>query len=127
MLVLEGSHPIEHRSCPFFFNPLDSVDQLLIKRRSKLIIGNDVYIGLDVAIMPQVTNIGDGAVIAAGSFVVKDILPFAIVGGNPAKIIRYRFNPETIDKINASQWWTKDIDELKADEKEFSSFLHPLE
>jgi acetyltransferase-like isoleucine patch superfamily enzyme len=86
-----------------------------------------VYIGFNVAIMPQVTNIGDGAVIAAGSVVVKDVPPFAVVGGNPAKIIRYRFTPETIDKINASPWWTKDIDELKADEKEFAKFLHPLE
>ena len=106
---------------------LEYVDKLLIKRRTKLIIGNDVYIGLKVIILPQVTNIGDGAVIAAGSVVVKDVPPFAIVGGNPAKIIRYRFNPEIIEEIIASQWWTKDIDELKADEKEFAGFLHPLE
>lgn len=129
LLVINGSHPIRHRSShAFFFNPdLGYVDQLLIERRTKLIIGNDVYIGLSVTIMPQVTNIGDGAVIAAGSVVVKDVPPFAIVGGNPAKIIRYRFNPETVEKIIASQWWTKDIDELKADEKEFTRFLHPLE
>jgi acetyltransferase-like isoleucine patch superfamily enzyme len=129
MLVLEGSHPIEHRSChPFFFNPsLGYVDKLLIKRREKLIIGNDVYIGLDVAIMPQVTNIGDGSVIAAGSVVVKDVPPFAIVGGNPAKIIKYRFSQQVIDHITQSAWWEKDIDELKADEKEFARFLQPLE
>jgi len=130
MLVIEGSHPIEHLSChPFFFNPsLGYVDQLLIKRRSKLIIGNDVYIGLNVTIMPQVTNIGDGSVIAAGSVVVKDIPPFAIVGGNPAIIIRYRFNPETVEKITASpQWWTKDVDKISKDEKEFSTFLKPFD
>jgi acetyltransferase-like isoleucine patch superfamily enzyme len=129
LLVIGGSHPITHQSChPFFFNPdLGYVDKLLIKRRSKLIIGNDVYIGFDVAIMPQVTSIGDGSVIAAGSVVVKDVPPFAVVGGNPAKIIKYRFNPETIDKIIASQWWTKDIDELKASEIEFAKFLQPLE
>lgn len=127
--VINGSHPTNHLSShPFFYNPtLGYVDQLLIERRTKLIIGNDVYIGFNVAIMPQVTNIGDGAVIAAGSVVVKDVPPFAVVGGNPAKIIRYRFTPETIDKINASQWWTKNIDELKADEKEFTRFLHPLD
>ena len=129
LLVINGSHPIQHRSSHgFFFNPnLEYVDKLLIKRRTKLIIGNDVYIGLKVIILPQVTNIGDGSVIAAGSVVVKDVPPFAVVGGNPAKIIRYRFAPETINKIIASQWWTKDIDELKADEEEFAGFLHPLE
>lgn len=129
LLVIGGSHPISHLSChPFFFNPaLGHVDKLLIKRRTKLIIGNDVYIGLDVTIMPQVTIIGDGSVIAAGSVIVKDVPPFAIIGGNPAKIIKYRFNQETIDKIISSQWWTKYIDELKANEMEFAKFLHPLE
>ena len=103
LLVINGSHPIDHcSSFPFFFNPdLGYVDKLLIERRSRLIIGNDVYIGLDVTIMPSVTTIGDGAVIAAGSVVVKDVPPFAVVGGNPAKFIKYRFSPETIEKIAA--------------------------
>ena len=129
LLVINGTHPITHRSSfPFFFNPeLGYVDKLLVTRRTKLIIGNDVYIGLNVTIMPQVTNIGDGAVIGAGSVVVKDVPPYAVVGGNPAKIIRYRFSPETVDKVIASQWWTKDIDELKKNEQEFSAFLTPLE
>jgi acetyltransferase-like isoleucine patch superfamily enzyme len=129
LLVIMGSHPINHRSSfPFFYNPnLGYVKKLLIKRRTKLIIGNDVYIGIAVTIMPSVTSIGDGAVIAAGSVVVKDVPPFAIVGGNPAKLIKYRFNPETIEKIIASQWWKKTIEELKADELEFASFLKPLE
>ncbi|MHB8139329.1 MAG: CatB-related O-acetyltransferase [Smithellaceae bacterium] len=127
--VINGSHPTNHMSShPFFYNPaLGYVDQLLIERRIKLIIGNDVYIGLDVAIMPQVTNIGDGSVIAAGSVVVKDVPPFAVVGGNPAKIIKYRFSQQVIDHITKSAWWKKDIDELKADEKEFAGFLQPLE
>ena len=127
--VINGSHPTNHLSShPFFYNPaLGYVDKLLIKRRTKLIIGNDVYIGLHVTIMPQVTIIGDGSVIAAGSVIVKDVPPFAIIGGNPAKIIRYRFSPETIIKIITSQWWKKDIDELKSNEMEFVKFLHPLE
>ena len=127
--VINGSHPTNHMSShPFFYNPaLGYVDQLMIERRTKLIIGNDVYIGLDVAIMPQVTNIGDGSVIGAGSVVVKDVPPFAVVGGNPAKIIKYRFSQQVIDHITKSVWWEKDIDELKADEKEFARFLQPLE
>jgi acetyltransferase-like isoleucine patch superfamily enzyme len=129
LLVINASHPITHRSSfPFFFNPdLGYVDKLLIERRTKLIIGNDVYIGLDVTIMPAVSNIGDGSVIAAGSVIVKDVPPFAIVGGNPAKIIRYRFSQDTIDEITKSAWWKKDIEELKKDEQEFATFLNPLE
>lgn len=129
LLVIMGSHPINHRSSfPFFFNPdLGYVDKLLVTRRTKLLIGNDVYIGLDVTIMPSVTSIGDGAVIAAGSVVVKDVPPFAVMGGNPAKLIKYRFNPETIERIIASRWWEKDIDDLKKDALEFASFLRPLE
>lgn len=129
LLVINGSHPISHQSChPFFFNPVFGyVDKLLIERRTKLIIGNDVYIGLEVTIMPAVTNIGDGSVIAAGSVIVKDVPPFAIVGGNPAKIIRYRFSQKTIDEITKSAWWEKNIEELKKDEQKFASFLHPLE
>jgi virginiamycin A acetyltransferase len=129
LLVIDGSHPIRHRSSfPFFFNPdLGYVDELLITRRTKLMIGNDVYIGLNVIITPQVTTIGDGSVIAAGSVVVKDVPPFAIVGGNPAQIIRYRFSQQTIDEIRKSAWWDKDIEDIKTDEKEFASFLRPLE
>ena len=129
LLVINASHPITHRSSfPFFFNPdLGYVDKLLIERRTKLIIGNDVYIGLDVTIMPAVSNIGDGSVIAAGSVIVKDVPPFAIDGGNPAKIIRYRFSQDTIDEITKSAWWKKDIEELKKDEQEFATFLNPLE
>jgi len=129
LLVLNGSHPIKRKSShAFFFNPgFGFVDKLLIERRSKFVIGNDVYIGVNVTIMPSVTLIGDGAVIAAGSVVVKDVPFFAVVGGNPAKLIKYRFNPETIERIIASQWWEKDIEELKADEQEFAGFLKDLE
>jgi acetyltransferase-like isoleucine patch superfamily enzyme len=129
LLVLSGSHPIAHRSSyAFFFNPdLGYVDKLLITRRTKLIIGNDVYIGYRVIILPSVTNIGDGSVIAAGSVVIKDVPPFAIVGGNPAQIIRYRFSPNTIDEITKSAWWKKDINEIKDNRFEFESFLKPLE
>jgi serine acetyltransferase len=77
--------------------------------------------------MPSVTVIDDGAVIAAGSVVIKDVPPYAVVGGNPAKIIKYRFTPEVIATMQASKWWEKDIEELKADEKEFAGFLKDVE
>lgn len=67
-------------------------------------IGNDVWIGSHVLINGGV-HIGDGAVIGAGAVVVKDVPPYAIVGGVPAKIIRYRFSPEIIDRLVNVQWW----------------------
>lgn len=71
-------------------------------------IGNDVWIGSDV-LMKGGINIGTGAVILAGSVVVKDVPPYAIIGGNPAKIIRFRFDENTIEKLLATQWWEYNI------------------
>ena len=67
-------------------------------------IGNDVWIGANVSILPGVT-IGDGAVVAAGAVVVKDVEPYAIVGGVPAKLIRYRFEEKMIEKLMKIKWW----------------------
>jgi tetrahydrodipicolinate N-succinyltransferase len=69
-------------------------------------IGNDVWLGNNVMIRAGVT-IGTGAVVGMGSIVTKDVPPYAIVAGNPAKIIRYRFDEETIEKLLASKWWEK--------------------
>lgn len=70
-------------------------------------IGNDVWIGNNVLIRGGV-KIGDGAVIAMGSVVTKDVPPYAIVGGVPAKVIRYRFDEKTISSLLKLQWWEKD-------------------
>lgn len=70
----------------------------------KTIIGHDVWIGHNVTIKAGVT-IGNGAAIGAGAVVTKDIPPYAIVGGVPAKIIRYRFEHPTIDAIEKTKWW----------------------
>lgn len=66
--------------------------------KGPIVIGNDVWIGMDSMILSGVT-IGQGAVIAAGSVVTKDVPPYAIVGGNPAKVIKYRFEPQIIDRL----------------------------
>lgn len=71
-------------------------------------IGNDVWIGSNVTIMSGIT-IGDGAVVGAGSLVTKDIPPYTIVGGNPAKIIKQRFNQTIIDKLLQYKWWDLEI------------------
>lgn len=73
-------------------------------RHGQILIGNDVWIGDNVTIMSGV-RIGDGAIVAAGSVVTKDVPPYAIYGGNPAKLIRYRFSEELIPKLNKIAWW----------------------
>ena len=87
-------------------------------------IGNDVWVGYGVKVVNNV-KIGNGSVIAAGAVVIKDVPDYAIVGGVPAKIIRYRFPEETVEKLKVFQWWNKSDDELKANlsiftEKPFS-------
>lgn len=74
------------------------------KSNRNVIIGSDVWINRDVTIMSGVI-IGDGAVIAANSHVVKDIEPYSICGGNPAKFIKHRFDKELIDKFLQLKWW----------------------
>ncbi len=74
-------------------------------------IGNDVWIGSLVVVKSGVT-IGDGAIIGANSIVVKDVPPYAIVGGVPAKLIRYRFDKATIKKLLELKWWERSLDEL---------------
>jgi acetyltransferase-like isoleucine patch superfamily enzyme len=75
--------------------------------KGDVIIGNDVWIGSNVTNMSGV-KIGDGAVIANSSHVVKDVEPYSLVGGNPAKMIKYRFTREQIDKLLTIQWWNWD-------------------
>lgn len=72
--------------------------------KGDVVIGNDVWLGVNTTIMSGIT-IGDGAVIAANSHVVKNVEPYSIVGGNPAKFIKYRFSPEQIEKLLEIKWW----------------------
>jgi virginiamycin A acetyltransferase len=75
------------------------------------IIGNDVWIGYEAMIMPGV-KIGDGAIIAAKSVVTKDVPPYSIVGGNPAKLIKKRFSDDIIELLLEIKWWNWDIEKI---------------
>lgn len=96
-------------------------------RKHGLIIGNDVWVGANVVLKKDVI-IGDGAVIAANSVVTKDVPPFAIVGGNPAKIIKYRFTEYQIQMLMISRWWDYKFTDFKnLDIKNIDTFLEKFQ
>ena len=94
-----------------------------LRDNKPVIIGNDVWIGANAIILSGVT-IGDGAVIAAGAVVTKDVEPYEIVGGNPAKCIRKRFNEYTVEKLLKIKWWEWDHSKI---EDNYELFLNPSE
>lgn len=74
-------------------------------------IGNDVWIGDSVIILPNI-KIGNGVIIGAGSIVTKDVPDYAIIAGNPARVIKYRFTKEKIDELNTKKWWNWTNEEI---------------
>jgi|SRR6185312_10816458 len=102
----EHDHSNISTSSLFYENPYQKLTQ------KDCIIGNDVWIGVD-SIVRRGVSIGNGAVIGANSFVNSDIPDFAIAAGNPAKIIKLRFNSTQIEKINLSKWWDYELPQAK--------------
>ncbi|MFW8596934.1 DapH/DapD/GlmU-related protein [Enterococcus innesii] len=124
------NHPYERPSQHLFayngegygFAPKD--ESFLEKRKAKTtFIGNDVWIGHGAVIQSGLT-VGDGAVIASNAVVTKDVPPYAIVGGVPAKVIKYRFDPETITALQEIAWWNWSRAELEA---RYLDFRLPIE
>jgi acetyltransferase-like isoleucine patch superfamily enzyme len=98
----------------FFFNAnLGYTDRA--REYSTLRIGHDVWLGHNAIITSNVNQIGDGAVVGAGAVVFKDVPPYAIVVGNPGRVVRYRFPPETIARLLEEKWWDRDIEDLSPD------------
>jgi virginiamycin A acetyltransferase len=79
--------------------------------KGNIVVGNDVWIGYNATIMPGVT-IGDGAIIGTNSVVTKDVEPYEIVGGNPAKLIKKRFSEEEIKDLLVFKWWDWEIEKI---------------
>ena len=116
-----GLHPISFpyaTTSPMFFSILKQTGKTFANRqifnelREPSQIGNDVWIGENVFFVGGIT-IGDGAVVLAGAVVTKDVPPYAVVGGIPAKVIKYRYDEEIIQFLQETKWWDKDIDWLK--------------
>jgi virginiamycin A acetyltransferase len=97
---------------------LDDGNAPVIPRKGQIIIQNNVWIGFRATVMGGV-KIGNGAVIAANSHVIKDVPPFAIVGGNPAKIIKYRFSEKIIEDLQNIAWWYWDDAKIAACKGDF--------
>lgn len=117
-MFTSGNHSMQslaNYTFPIFFDEwgLDAKDICNAwDNKGDTVIGNDVWIGYEAVIMPGV-KIGDGAVIGTRAVVTKDVPPYTIVGGVPAKPIRRRFDDATVEKLEALRWWDWDEDRLK--------------
>lgn len=116
-IILGGNHRVDWVSTyPFmaFTSAFPNAENIQGHPATKgnVIIGNDVWIGMNVTIMSGIT-IGDGAVIGTHSVVAKNVPAYAIVAGNPARIIRYRFDANTIDKLLKLRWWDWPIEKIR--------------
>ena len=118
-----GNHPSQMLSTsPLFYEGRNIFNKHMCKipfsSSKPVIIGNDVWIGEKVFIKDGIT-IGDGAIVGAHSVVTRDVPPFAIVAGAPAKIIKYRFDSNTIDYLLETKWW-------HLNDKDLSIFVNSL-
>lgn len=113
-IMLGGEHRTDWVTTYPFNALLEGAEQFKGHPKSKgdVIIGNDVWIGREALIMSGVT-IGNGAVVAAGSVVTKNVPPYTIVGGNPAKVIRSRFHERIINALQNIMWWDWPIDKIR--------------
>jgi virginiamycin A acetyltransferase len=120
-----GIHPLDGISTsPMFYstkkqNGFSLAQKDLIVERLGIEIGHDVFIGMNVSILDGV-KIGNGAVIGAGAVVSKDIPPYAIAVGNPIKVVKYRFDDDTIIALQDSEWWNFNDEYLKLVSKHFN-------
>jgi acetyltransferase-like isoleucine patch superfamily enzyme len=123
--AFNANHPTNTKSGhSFFFNSCYGFVKQDNINRVEQVIGNDVFIGHNAIILPSVTYIGDGAVISAGAVVNKNVPPYAVVVGNPAREVRYRFPEDMIKTLLQSKWWEKPIHEIDLDK---DGFLEPLD
>jgi virginiamycin A acetyltransferase len=93
-----------------------------VSSKGPIVIGSDVWIGSQVCILSGVT-IGDGAIVGANSTVTRDVPPFSIVAGNPARVVKYRFATEIIELLLSTNWWLWDDEKIRRNSKLFEGTL----
>jgi acetyltransferase-like isoleucine patch superfamily enzyme len=127
--VLRRNHPTSWISQhPLFYDQQSGLvdrDRIAAPESNPLRIGNDVWIGTNVIICPGCRIIGDGAIVAAGAVVTKDVPPYTIVGGCPARPIRKRFPPDVEAAVAASEWWLRPLREITQHVDLFTRELDP--
>jgi virginiamycin A acetyltransferase len=82
-----------------------------LPNKGDTVIGNDVWLGYDALVMPGI-KIGDGAIVAARAVVTKDVPPYAVVGGNPARVVKQRFQDEVVAKLLSIRWWDWPVEKI---------------
>ena len=119
VLIGLGNHPLDFFSTsPLFYRKSNPLNIELVFKNSNfeeykpVNIGNDVWIGANTIILDGV-EIGDGCVIAAGSVVTKNVKSYSIVGGVPAKLIKFRFSEEKINNLKDKKWWDLSLSQIK--------------
>lgn len=118
--TMNRNHPMEFKSMhAFFFNPvLKNTSEELVDY-IPLSVGNDVWIGHNAIVTPHVRKISDGAVIGAGAVVHNDVPAYAVVVGNPGRVVKYRFSIDIIQELLSSKWWERSIEEIRSNISEF--------
>lgn len=113
--IIDANHPTDSLSShPFFYLKDFGIVEADLAKLQPPVIEEDVWLGHNCIIMPGCHHIGRGAVVGAGAVVTRDVPPYAIMIGMPAKVVRYRFPPDIIEAIEATEWWTLDKAELQA-------------
>ncbi len=104
---IPGNHPIRDVSTHPFFHRAEFgyVEERKPAKSEPTIVGHDVWIGRDTIVLPKCKSIGNGAIIGAGTVVTRNVEPYTIVAGNPARILNERFSPEMIERIEESKWY----------------------
>lgn len=125
--VFTQNHPIDRISShPYFYEKGFGVVESDQLEPATTVIGHDVWIGQGAILLPGCKRVGNGSIIGAGSIVTKDVPDYAIVTGNPAKVIRYRFDEDKIKDLQASCWWDKPFSLIKNRNKDFCVSLKDL-